>query len=308
MMTDQPTGERPGHLDIDAVSAFIDRDLHPNDLSALEQHLALCPACRREVLEIHATVLLLAGLPQYAPRRSFSLTAEHARAARRTRTSLERPWADPLSAHPYQAPAAARVAGYRSAGAFAGLHAAALMIGALLLLVTSSDFLGIPPQPAAWLEPEHLQTVTYQSVSPSQPATAVQPAARVASAPNVMVTATALASEAPSAMVAEHFDGTSSDTGTSQGLTATGAEAPPAPPDAATSIAAAMAQARPTAVASLRQSATQAAQGTVGTVAARPLPRSAEPSRLHLVELALAFALAWLIVTIAGLRWVRRMR
>jgi hypothetical protein len=29
---------------------------------------------------------------------------------------------------------------------------------------------------------------------------------------------------------------------------------------------------------------------------------------LRLVEIALAFGLAWLIVTIAGLRWVRRLR
>ena len=70
-MTEHGPADRPGHLDIDAVSAFVDRDLPPDDLATIEFHLGECPPCRREFLEIHATVLLLAGLPQYAPRRSF---------------------------------------------------------------------------------------------------------------------------------------------------------------------------------------------------------------------------------------------
>ena len=79
-MPDYPPGERPGHLDIDAVSAFVDRDLEAADLTTIEFHLSQCPACEREVLEIRTTVLLLSGLPQYEPRRSFLLGHEHARA------------------------------------------------------------------------------------------------------------------------------------------------------------------------------------------------------------------------------------
>ena len=75
-MTEHGPADRPGHLDIDAVSAFVDRDLPPDDLATIEFHLGECPPCRREFLEIHATVLLLAGLPQYAPRRSFVLGRE----------------------------------------------------------------------------------------------------------------------------------------------------------------------------------------------------------------------------------------
>ena len=84
-MTDHHPADRPGHLDIDAVSAFVDRDLEPDELTTIEIHLHECPACHREVLEIRTTVVLLAGLPQYTPRRSFCLGHEHARAARRRR-------------------------------------------------------------------------------------------------------------------------------------------------------------------------------------------------------------------------------
>ena len=76
-MTDHHPADRPGHLDIDAVSAFVDRDLEPDDLTTIEFHLHECPACHREVLEIRTTVVLLAGLPQYTPRRSFCLGHEH---------------------------------------------------------------------------------------------------------------------------------------------------------------------------------------------------------------------------------------
>src|SRR5215217_5539261 len=82
-MTDHHPADRPGHLDIDAVSAFVDRDLAADDLTTIEFHLHECPACHREVLEIRTTVVLLAGLPQYTPRRSFCLGHEHVRASRR---------------------------------------------------------------------------------------------------------------------------------------------------------------------------------------------------------------------------------
>jgi hypothetical protein len=39
-----------------------------------------------------------------------------------------------------------------------------------------------------------------------------------------------------------------------------------------------------------------------------PAATGAQPSRLRLAQLVLAFALAWLVVTIVGLRWVRGLR
>src|SRR3712207_4717154 len=92
-MTEHHPADRPGHLDIDAVSAFIDRDLGSDELATIEFHLQECPPCYREVLEIRTTVVLLSGLPQYAPRRSFCLGHEHARAGRRrNRAPHDLPW------------------------------------------------------------------------------------------------------------------------------------------------------------------------------------------------------------------------
>src|SRR5215217_4745099 len=152
-MTNYHPADRPGHLDIDAVSAFVDRDLEPDDLTTIEFHLHECPACHREVLEIRTTVVLLARLPQYTPRRSFCLGHEHARASRR-RLSRGSSWSGPSAPTAYPSSAASAVARAetgRTAAWLPGLQAAAMVIGALLLLVTTSDLVGMPPQPAEWL-------------------------------------------------------------------------------------------------------------------------------------------------------------
>src|SRR5215213_11423634 len=152
-MTNYHPTDRPGHLDVDAVSAFVDRDLEPDDLTTIEFHLHECPACHREVLEIRTTVVLLAGLPQYTPRRSFCLGHEHARASRR-RLSHGSSWSGSFAPMGYPASAASAVARAETGRASAwlpGLQAAAMVIGALLLLVTTSDLMGMPPQPAEWL-------------------------------------------------------------------------------------------------------------------------------------------------------------
>src|SRR5919112_5727020 len=151
-MTDHHPADRPGHLDIDAVSAFVDRDLEADDLTTIEFHLHECPACHREVLEIRTTVVLLAGLPQYTPRRSFCLGHEHARASRR-RTSRGHSWSGAFAptTYPGSAASAAYAESGRAAAWLPGLQAVAVVIGALLLLVTTSDLMGMPPQPAEWL-------------------------------------------------------------------------------------------------------------------------------------------------------------
>jgi len=303
-MSDQPAGERPGHLDIDAVSAFIDRDLHPDDVTAVERHLAECPPCRREVVEIHTTVLLLAALPQYAPRRSFVLTRDHARAARRSRAARAQPWAGHPAPPGYPAPA-----GERYAGALAGLHAAALVIGALLLLVASSDFLGIPPQPAAFLREESVPAAVNESAPPPAPALEA-PQARVASAPTVvpMVTATAFDLDASYSAESAAPNGTAGDILTSEGVETTADEAPAAPRLATTTVAAAMVRAQPTAAAGPGQGTAEEPEESAGAVAEQAPPQTSGLSRLRLVEIALAFGLAWLVVTITGLRWVQRVR
>src|SRR5688500_4522813 len=123
-MTDHHPADRPGHLDIDAISAFVDRDLEPDDLTTIEFHLHECPACHREVLEVRTTVVLLAGLPQYTPRRSFCLGHEHARASRR-RASRGHPWSGSFAPMGSPASAVAHTQTGRAAAWLPGLQAAA---------------------------------------------------------------------------------------------------------------------------------------------------------------------------------------
>src|SRR5215211_8585600 len=183
-MTDHHPADRPGHLDIDAVSAFVDRDLEPGELTTIEFHLHECPACHREVLEIRTTVVLLAGLPQYTPRRSFCLGHEHARASRR-RLPRGRSWSGSVGSSGYPASAASAVANAeagRAAGWLPGLQVAAMVVGVLLLLVTSSDLMGMPPQPKEWLSDEAPVTqMEFRAAPAPAPAQPSAPALEAAS-------------------------------------------------------------------------------------------------------------------------------
>ena len=66
------------HLDLDALNAVLDGALDPVDRAAAEAHLAGCAACAADLAELRATVGLLRRLPQYRPRRDFTLGPEHA--------------------------------------------------------------------------------------------------------------------------------------------------------------------------------------------------------------------------------------
>jgi hypothetical protein len=292
-MTEQNPADRPGHLDIDAVSAFVDHDFSPDELAMLAMHLHACPGCQREVLEIRTTVVLLTGLPQYTPPRSFCLGHEHARASRRRSPPGNQPWSGGDLPPGY--PAAALGASPRGASWLPGLQAAAMVIGALLLLVTSSDLFGMPPQPAAWLDEPEAAPMGYLATSASLPA---QPVPTAALEPDAAVAPPAAAPEreAAAGIAAEQSDGTFSDDGASEEVPAGDELARTAPAYATSAAIAAVTQAVP----------------TPGVAAREPADAEAadpnEPSRLRLVQIALAFALAWLVVSVVGLRWVRGVR
>ena len=307
-MSEQTRGERPGHLDVDAVSAYVDRDLTATDLTTIEVHLHECPACHREVVEIRTTVTLLAALPQYTPRRSFCLGHEHARASSGgRRRSAAGPWPGPFApVRPPGATVAPGAGGGRLAGWLPGLQAAAMVVGALLLLVTTSDLYGIPAQPADWLGEPATQAPLPMSESPPQSAPEVAPPA---AAPAFMPTATAFAAEGAYGIMADEQEGTSDADRASEEMLADEELAAPAPMPramATSAAAAAVTQAAPTAAAGLAPGA--ASQEPAATAQEQPAPTASEPSRLRLIQIALAFALAWLVVSIAGLRWVRSPR
>lgn len=280
-MTDQYPNERPGHLDVDAVSAFVDRDFGPDDLAVIAFHLYECPACHREVLEIKATVLLLAALPQYAPRRSFCLGQEHARraAAGGLRAGGSAP------AWPAAPGLSGTVPGPARYGAWLpGLQTMAVAMGVLLLLVTMGDMLGVPgaTQQGFFVTPTAM-AATISAVDEVTAPAALEQAAPKAPA-SVMRTADS------------ESDGTTDADSASQGVSAPKVQAPT--PTAASSAVAAIPP--PTSVAG-----DAAPAPPVASEPNEAAPSAASPSRLRLVQLALAVVLGWLVVTIVGLRRVR---
>ena len=313
-MTEQHPADRPGHLDIDAVSAFIDRDLGPDDLATIEFHLHECPPCYREVLEIRTTVVLLTGLPQYTPRRSFCLGHEHARARRRSRVPRGPSWADPFVPSTYPASATASVTrgeSGRAAGWLPGLQAAAMVVGALLLLVTTSDLIGMPPQPASWLSESEAPLQQTQNLSarppqaPPAPAPAIEPASDSGGESEAASESEpAEANPEPSfTLVGNESAGTTSGDSASEEVLEDVETAETARSVATNAALAAVTSAVPTPASGLARSPETATDG-----ADAPAATDAQPSRLRLAQLVLAFALAWLVVSIVGLRWVRGLR
>ena len=306
-MTDHHPADRPGHLDIDAVSAFVDRDLEPDDLTTIEFHLHECPACHREVLEIRTTVVLLAGLPQYTPRRSFCLGHEHARASRR-RLPRGQSWSGPFAPTGYPASAASAVAHGetgRAAGWLPGLQAAAMVVGVLLLLVTTSDLVGMPPQPADWLSEGEAPTqqIGFRAAPAPEAPPPAAPALEAVSDSDAALAPAGSSSEPSFGVAADPSEGTT-DGGSASDEVLEEAETANTALSAATNPAlAAVTQAVPTPGAGLARS-----PDTATADADAPATTDAQPSRLRLAQLVLAFALAWLVVTIVGLRWVRGLR
>ena len=312
-MTEQHPADRPGHLDIDAVSAFIDRDLGPDDLATIEFHLHECPPCYREVLEIRTTVVLLTGLPQYTPRRSFCLGHEHARAGRRrSRVPRGLSWAGPFAPSAYPASATASVThgeSGRAAGWLPGLQAAAMVVGALLLLVTTSDLIGMPPQPASWLSESGPPVQQTENLSPTEaplaPAPAMAPASDIGRDSETASESDPAAAnpDSSSRLTGDESGGTTGGNSASDEVLEDAEPADTAPSDATNAALAAVTSAVPTPASGLARSPETATDG-----ADAPAATDAQPSRLRLAQLVLAFALAWLVVSIVGLRWVRGLR
>ena len=66
----------------DLLNSAVDGELDAESRARLNVALDATPALRNELAELRATRTLLASLPEYTPRRSFTLGAEFARASR----------------------------------------------------------------------------------------------------------------------------------------------------------------------------------------------------------------------------------
>lgn len=287
-MPEHAPGDTPGHLDIDAVSAFIDRDLHDDDFAVISMHLRQCPDCEREVLEVRTTVFLLSTLPQYEPRRSFCLGQEHARSARRRAAQAAPAWdAGPVPASLAPSAAAAAAPPPRFTSWLPGLQVAAMVAGVLLLLVTVGDWRGLSGDLAS----QQFAAPTAAAGLPAEQAPLAAPA------PNAAFQADIDNEQPVTTSDGTNLAGSASEELSEQSVSRSAV--------LSTANAGAAAVTQPLA----GGDAAPAAVSTVTPDDAETTVSGREPgSRLRLVQIALFAILAWLVVTIVGLRWVRRLR
>jgi hypothetical protein len=64
------------HPTIEQLSAYLDRQLSPQELSLCDTHLHACQQCQQTLAELRGTVALLRALPQPTLPRSFTLPAD----------------------------------------------------------------------------------------------------------------------------------------------------------------------------------------------------------------------------------------
>ncbi len=320
------------HLDAETLSAYVDGRLDAADRGVASAHLGGCDDCRRELAELRATVLLLRGLPQYAPRRSFQLGAEHAPAGGASR------WARFLPALP-------------------ALRAATVAVAVLLVVVTTGDLVtnrggetdNVAPRSVAVdrAQPERRSDTT-EAVTGTETTGATSdavdgltedsqaPAAAQAAVPEQAPTSLALDAADQAADDAAAHPAAAAEDGAEAGATGaladeppaeaaasaapamaarapeptdaeeaarTGASAPPAVPAPATGGAASAGNAAPTQDATSRENseAERAASGARVDTASR-----SGPSAWRLAEVGLGVVLLWLLVSIAGLQRLKR--
>lgn len=82
-----PTEGMPPPIDDELLSAWLDGQLSRAERDAVEAAIAADPAARAQATDLRATVALLRGLPQPAPRRTFILTPEQGAAIRPARVT-----------------------------------------------------------------------------------------------------------------------------------------------------------------------------------------------------------------------------
>jgi hypothetical protein len=63
----------PSHIDDDALSAFVDQELSPDDLARASSHLETCSECQERLDGLFSVASLLRQLPDLEPPRDFAL-------------------------------------------------------------------------------------------------------------------------------------------------------------------------------------------------------------------------------------------
>jgi anti-sigma factor RsiW len=158
------------HLTTAQLSAYLDKELAPDELALCDAHLATCPTCPTMLADLRLTSTLLHSLPQVAVPRSFALpsnlvvlspvrTREEARARQTVRNQQ-------IWRHTFRA-----------------LSTLAAVLGLLLILVGALS--GLPyagrvnntasaPVSSTFAQRPQEKPATVTAVSPSVPSTSVQ--------------------------------------------------------------------------------------------------------------------------------------
>lgn len=180
-----PTGGMPPPIDDELLSAWLDGQVSPTERAAVEAAIAADPAVRARATDLRATVALVHGLPQPAPRRTFILTPEQAAAIRPVRVA----WITRLF------PAVA------AASAVAAVLCLALIAGDLATGAFGTKQRAAPPRPA--IESVTDATVTRATAAIAAPTTAPAATTAAGAAAGTTVSgASASGASAPLASVA----------------------------------------------------------------------------------------------------------
>ncbi len=198
------------HLTTEQLSAYLDKQLAPQEQAACEAHMRTCAQCQQSLAQIRQTVALLHALPQAELPRSFVLSADMALTPVRTRNQQESN-VIPLARrqHPVWTHIARR-----------SLRAVSTIAAVLAIVFMMSSLLAVLPTHTGGTS----NTASNASAPLSRTPSATQNVGRVGSAPY----ATAATHTAQAANDKKTPTSSPSPTpGTQQDQQATGREAPP---------------------------------------------------------------------------------
>ncbi len=128
--------EQQGHLTNEQLSAYLDRQVTPQEQAFFDAHLATCAQCREALAELRAAVLLLRAMPRPELSRSFVLPASFSDASNITPLpiSIARQDSNGRTDRPSQSARSARVAHPTFRRAVRVMSTLAAVLGLLFVL------------------------------------------------------------------------------------------------------------------------------------------------------------------------------
>lgn len=282
---------QPGeHLDAEVVSAWLDapEDFSEQNRLALETHLSNCAECRQIAAELTAIVRAFRALPMVDPSHSFGLSAESAGLTATPTLPASQPPERPAAAHAPYPPAAPWYARQMSSLRWATAIASMLLVFLLSAdLVNNVDFGGDDDDDA-------MIVMEARSTSNDEAGPASTPASSAAEPED-----NARGSAAEPTIAADE----DSATGGQEDASAPAEDEAPENESLTTEDAGTM-LAIETPLPGEADGTQQTENLTSGYSPQETLVDAQESSMLHLLELALAISIAWLIVAMIALpRW-----